>query len=322
MPPALDDPADTAVDDPAVDDAGAVVDGTDAPSRPVRAARARKPTVDAVCAAAVDLARAAAEEMAADAPEAGGVGEHLGVAPEGDRLVSHEFACTLRGYAGWRWVVVVGRAPRQKQATVVESALLPGPDALQAPTWVPWSERLRPGDLGVGDLLPPEPDDPRLAPGWTGGASPDLTDDDAAEVWELGLGRARVLSLAGRGDAAERWYAGDGGPLAPVAVAAPGQCSTCGFLAPLRGSLGQAVGVCANELSPRDGQVVALDYGCGAHSEAAVPRESVAPAPPVLDELGIEVVAVGVAQPAVIEESAADDAERTPSDAPAAPAEG
>ena len=39
-------------------------------------------------------------------------------------------------------------------ATVDELALLPGPDALVAPPWVPWSERLAPGDLGVGDVLP------------------------------------------------------------------------------------------------------------------------------------------------------------------------
>ena len=43
--------------------------------------------------------------------------------------------------------------------------LLPGADALLAPEWVPWSERLRPGDLGVGDLLPTAPDDDRLVPG-------------------------------------------------------------------------------------------------------------------------------------------------------------
>jgi hypothetical protein len=35
----------------------------------------------------------------------------------------------------------------------------------------------------------------------------------------------------------------------------------------LGGTLGQAFGVCANAFAPADGRVVALNYGCGAHSE-------------------------------------------------------
>jgi hypothetical protein len=31
--------------------------------------------------------------------------------------------------------------------------------------------------------------------------------------------------------------------------------------------IGQAFGVCANAFAPADGRVVALNYGCGAHSE-------------------------------------------------------
>jgi len=31
-----------------------------------------------------------------------------------------------------------------------------------APDWVPWSDRIQAGDLGVGDLLPTAADDPRL----------------------------------------------------------------------------------------------------------------------------------------------------------------
>jgi hypothetical protein len=69
-------------------------------------------------------------------------------------------------------------------------------------------------------------------------------------------------------------------------------------MTPLGGSLRQAFGVCANEYSPRDGAVVALDYGCGAHSEAAVVPAPVAPPPPVLDELRLdEVVRERLAHP-------------------------
>ena len=85
-----------------------------------------------------------------------------------------------------------------------------------------------------------------------------------------GLGRAHVLSAYGRDDATTRWYEGDRGPTAPIALAAPGQCSTCGYLVPLAGQLRSMFGVCANAWSPDDGQVVSYDHGCGAHSEATV----------------------------------------------------
>ena len=58
----------------------------------------------------------------------------------------------------------MARASRSKTVTVSESLLVPGPDAILAPPWVPWRERLRPGDLGAGDILPAPPDDERLVP--------------------------------------------------------------------------------------------------------------------------------------------------------------
>lgn len=223
---------------------------------PTTAAAARP---DATCAAAVELAAAAARaEGAADAPE------HLGLRAEGDRVVTHFFAATLPGYTGWRWAVTVARAPRSKLVTVDEVVLLPGEEALLAPEWVPWSERLRPGDLGVGDLVPTPEDDDRLVPAYL------LSDDPMIEsvAFELGLGRRRVMSLLGRDDAADRWNSGEGGPDTPMAAQAPGRCGGCGFYLPIKGSLGLVFGVCGNALSPRDGGVVSIDAGCGAHSEA------------------------------------------------------
>ena len=244
---------------------------------------------DAVLAGAVDIARAAAEETAAP----GQVGEHLGSDAEGDRLVTHRFACLDPAYQGWHWAVSVTRVPRGRSVTVCDSVLLPGPDALLAKAWVPWSQRLAPGDLGVGDLLPTDADDDRLEPGYTATGG-DGVDDDADEValWELGLGRPRVLSPLGRDDAVDRWYSGESGPTAPVAEAAPAQCATCGFVTPLAGSLRQVFGVCANAFSPSDGRVVSYDHGCGAHSEIAVLPAPVDLAPPIVDELGYDVVAV------------------------------
>jgi hypothetical protein len=142
--------------------------------------------------------------------------------------------------------------------------------------WVPWSQRLAPGDLGVGDLLATEPDDERLEPGYTaaGGDERDRgevdDDTDRLALWELGLGRVRVLSEIGRDDAVDRWYSGEHGPTAPLAEAAPAPCSTCGFVLPLAGSMRRVFGVCTNAFSPSDGKVVSYDHGCGAHSEVAV----------------------------------------------------
>jgi hypothetical protein len=185
--------------------------------------------------------------------------------------------------------VTVARPAEDRVVSVDEVALLPTADAVLAPAWVPWAERLRPDDLGPGDLLPTPEDDPRLVPSFAS-ADPDLDLDDpdvaAAARYELGLGRARVLSREGREDAAERWYEGDGGPDTPMARQAPGRCGTCGFYLPLAGSLGRAVGVCGNAHVPDDGRVVAATHGCGAHSEAVEPPglpQADAP-PPLVDD--------------------------------------
>lgn len=222
-------------------------------------------TKDAVLVSAVDLARSAAVEEAGS-PEL--VGEHLGLVVEGERLVSHRFATTSLAQRGWEWTVTVARVPRGRTPTVCEVHLLPGQDAVRSPAWLPWSERLRPGDLGAGDVLPRVAEDDRLDQGYEAVGDADA---DQVALLELGLGRARVLSRSGRSEAAERWYAGSHGPTAPQAIAAGAACSTCGFLVLLAGSLRTEFGVCANEWSPDDGRVVSMDHGCGAHSETDVP---------------------------------------------------
>lgn len=272
---------------------------------PVTTTAGRRPAVDAVAAGAVDLARAALDETT----DAGTVGEHLGVTADDDRVVTHLFACTLPGYRGWRWAVTVARASRARVVTVDETVLLPGPEALLAPEWLPWSERVRPGDLGVGDLLPTREDDERLEPGWNAtdlSLDPALPDDAVAEetrqveevATEIDLVRPRVLSPIGLDDAIDRWLAGDHGPTSPMSQAAPAACATCGFRVRVGGRLGRAFGVCANEISPSDGHLVSFDHGCGAHSEAAVLPTGHVAAPPVVDELGFDVVAHRPAEPA------------------------
>ncbi|HEX3390222.1 MAG TPA: DUF3027 domain-containing protein [Streptosporangiaceae bacterium] len=309
--------------------------------------RARSKEPDEACAQAVDLARGAAGEMAGP----GLVGEHLGVTADGDRVVTHRFSCLDPAYRGWCWAVTVARASRAKNVTIDETLLVPGPEAILAPDWVPWKERVLPGDLGVGDLLPAPPDDARLVPaaslegddgvsdwGETAWAMPgtepedlvpvpsveplaegpyddydaepeDLDGAETAAVVAVAMGadstgadvarddvledrppRARVLSAIGRDDTALRWYTSEHGPKSPLANAAPGLCSGCGFLVRLGGPLGRVFGVCANEYAPDDGRVVSVDHGCGAHSEGVTAAAAGQPLRPVIDELGYDLV--------------------------------
>ncbi|WP_245155823.1 DUF3027 domain-containing protein [Nocardioides sp. 503] len=227
---------------------------------------------DPVTAAAVDEARSALLE---EVPAAD-VGEHLGSQAEGERVVTHLFACNRKGYVGWRWSVTVARASRQKNVTIDEIVLIPGDEAIVAPQWVPYRERLQPGDLSPGDLLPVSDEDPRLVPTYSFGDDP-LDADEKAQIRtvakDLGLGRARTLSPEGRDLAAERWYDGDGGPTSPIAQAAPDHCHSCGFLVRLAGPLSETFGVCANGDANDDGRVVSFDHGCGAHSEVRLAKK-------------------------------------------------
>jgi len=364
----------------------------------------RQSDPDQACADAVDLARAAAEEDAGR----GLVGAHVGMDVESDRVVTHLFACLRPGYAGWRWAVTVTRAARSKVATVSESVLLPGPDALLAPAWVPWTERVRPGDLKAGDLMPARSDDERLVPAVVIAGEAGLLDWEDSDAWRLGeqmgqgsaderpeptyaapeavaaggpaaeetgepqggaaladqpeagqpdedqpepdepradqsiadqsqpdqgdsgaaargrsragargrsrrrsgqsrargkpvgmLRPARVLSAAGRDEAAARWYEGDHGPRSALATTAPATCLTCGFMVRLSGPLGRVFGVCANEYAPDDGTVVSVDHGCGAHSEGVsrVGYTVEDMASPTIDELGYDMMTAGATLP-------------------------
>lgn len=243
-------------------------------------------SVDTVTATAVDSARAALLEDV----EPTDVGDHLGHQVDGHRVVTHLFACTRRGYQGWHWAVTLTRASRQRKVTVVEIALLPGDDAITAPAWVPYRERIRPGDMSAGDLLPVADDDARLVPTYCFGDDP-LDADAKAQIRtvakDLGLGRVRTLSPEGRDAIVERWYTSDAGPESPIAKSAPDKCWSCGFLVRLAGPMGETFGVCANGDANDDGRAVSLDHGCGAHSEVRLGKRY-APAPmaqPVWDTL-------------------------------------
>ena len=145
---------------------------------PVARRRAvRKPSKpDAVLAAAVETARKGVLEIAGDAE----VGEHLGAFPEAERLVTHRFAAQVPGYVGWHWFATLARVPRGKDATVSEVGLLPSEDALLAPDWVPWSERVRPEDTAAEEAAETADADTAQAPDVSGalnaGGTPDTED--------------------------------------------------------------------------------------------------------------------------------------------------
>jgi hypothetical protein len=259
-----------------------VVTPTTAPHEPSN-------VTDPALLAAVEVAR---EAVVADSG-AETVGDHLGHEPE-DGALTHLFAAKLPGYHGWRWAVTVANAGADTPVTVSEVVLLPGAEALTGPRWVPWNERVRAGDLGVGDLLPAEQEDDRLVPGYV------ESDDPAVEevAVEIGLGRKRVLSRWGRSEAAYRWRYGEFGPRSDMARSAPASCGTCGFYLPIAGSLRAAFGACGNEIAPADGHVVHAEYGCGAHSEAVVDtRPNVPVTGIVYDDTNVDVEPKETAQP-------------------------
>jgi hypothetical protein len=228
---------------------------------------------DAILLAAVDTARTAAEEEAGGADA---VGEPIGHVAEGERLLTHQFDCLLPGYRGWYWSVTLTRVSRARSATVNDVVLLAGDDALVSPDWVRWADRVEPTDLAPGAVLPTADDDPRLLPGYESVKEAAVALDEPQEavadlLEDLWLTRTRVLSVAGQDEAAVRWFDSDSGPESDAAAAAPKPCRTCGFLIALATPLAGAFGVCANAMAPDDGRVVALEHGCGGHSEIAAP---------------------------------------------------
>jgi hypothetical protein len=212
---------------------------------------------------AADLARSAAIE---DAKSEKFVGSLITVDSDGDHVASYLFEAFLPGYVGWRWAVTVAKPESDSSPTICDVVLLPGPDSLLAPEWIPYSERITAEDVVAGTIVPTHADDARLVPG--NSALPSDEELDLHELFNLGAGRLRVLSIEGRDQAAKRWIEGDRGPNSDLAKLAPKNCGSCGFFVPLSGSLRQAFGVCANAISPEDARVVAINHGCGAHSEA------------------------------------------------------
>jgi hypothetical protein len=85
-----------------------------------------------------DFARTALIEAAGRSK----VGNFIEVFEEEAGVATFLFENNQKGYVGWRWSITIFQADKKSAATVSEIVLLPGPDSLVAPDWVPWSERL------------------------------------------------------------------------------------------------------------------------------------------------------------------------------------
>lgn len=189
------------------------------------------------------------EEVAGDQQQ---VGRYLYMHPHATDCVTYGFAAAVPGYKGWQWQVVVAKAPESRTITVSEVVLIPGKKAVQAPAWVPYHDRVRPGDLQPGDELPPQPNDPRL------------TEDEAAAA--ITSAARKKLTAMALGATSKRWQAGDFGPGSDFATQSKNACGNCGFFVALAEPMGKEFGVCLNEYSA-DGHVVHVQYGCGAHTD-------------------------------------------------------
>ena len=196
------------------------------------------------------------------------IGKHVSTVPTSEHTAIVTFESKMPGYQKWHWLVMLSWLDAS-HLTIDEVAMVPTDEALVAPAWVPWSQRVQAGDLGIGDELPYRADDPALAPGYVAAELDVLDDQETLRPfwWSLGLGRERVLSATGRELAADRWSTGEFSGSAIMAKVAQGKCVSCGYFNPLAGSLGSAFGACTNAVSPADGKVVAASFGCGAHSE-------------------------------------------------------
>jgi hypothetical protein len=83
-----------------------------------------------------------AYNAAVEASSRHAVGFFIDSLEEDEGVVTYLFEGKLKGYAGWRWSVSVFQLEGDVAPTISEVLLVPGPDSLVAPDWVPWSERL------------------------------------------------------------------------------------------------------------------------------------------------------------------------------------
>ncbi|MBQ9687738.1 MAG: DUF3027 domain-containing protein [Aeriscardovia sp.] len=239
----------------------------------------------------IAIARAATLTMAKE-PQA--IGDFLSRIQIDENVYEFRFVSMLSGYEGWQWAVTLYHDQELNEWTVNETVLIPTDDSILAPPWIPWRERLQPSDVTVTDALGTAPEDSRIEDGFVHTyVDRDMTEDEKEAVERFRLTRHHVLTAPARQKIAQRWYDGPHGMKSlSTQIAAGHMCENCAFFIPIRGDLGELFGVCANKWSPDDGRVVALDHGCGEHSEIE-PQQSTGMWPdrrPSYDDLYIDII--------------------------------
>jgi hypothetical protein len=211
--------------------------------------------------AAKDLAKKELLDFVDDKEQ---IGKHLRSERIDSKIVAHYFESNLTGYSGWEWEVVISRPSLSKEITVYSTALVVGKNAIRAPKWVPWAERIKPSDVQIWDALAYQKNDSNLVH-----SGMPHTNIDSIE--KLALWRERVISPIGKRETCKRWITSRPGPHSKTKKVAKDICASCGYFVPLSGDLGQGFGACTNAFSPNDANVVAINNGCGSHSETSVP---------------------------------------------------
>lgn len=106
--------------------------------------------------AEADLVDQARKALQATAPDDQVGTAHPVESAEGIHTV--RFDSLLPGYPGWQWVVTLTDGDGG-DVGVMEMHLLPGPDALVAPDWVPWEDRLEEYRKSEADAASEDDDD-------------------------------------------------------------------------------------------------------------------------------------------------------------------
>lgn len=99
-----------------------------------------------------------AREALAEVTRPALVGALVRVDDEGGGVYSLRFETTQRGYVDWLWTVAMNRLVDEPRPNVLETELLPGVDALLAPAWVPWADRLAEYEAAHADEVEDEDD--------------------------------------------------------------------------------------------------------------------------------------------------------------------
>jgi len=86
--------------------------------------------------------KAFAEVAAKSAAGKTELGAFIEVVDEGEGVSTFLWEAKQPGYLGWRWSVTVAQIDFESEPTLSEVVLVPGPESLIAPNWVPWADRL------------------------------------------------------------------------------------------------------------------------------------------------------------------------------------